>query len=199
MDCTSRVAALLILISAAASAPASADDPRLKPTVDPALLPPAYRVEGNRHLTAREAHAATALPGVVLIDVRTHEETLFNGVAAPMRRHIPYVVPDLDHTYDATAERYKLEPNPDFLKAVENLLAELKLDRSATLILYCSVGERSGRAASLLSRSGFPNAYSMVDGFEGDPTSKAGPGWKAVGLPWTYKLSPEQAYRSPTF
>ena len=178
---------------------ARADDPRLKPTVDPALLPESYRVEGGRHLTAREAHAASALPGVVLIDVRTHEETLFNGIAAPMRRHIPYVIPDLDHSYDAQAQRYKLEPNPDFVKAVDNLLAELKLDRTATLILYCSVGERSGRAARLLSQSGFASAYSMVDGFEGDPTSKVGPGWKGSGLPWTYQLKAEQAYKSPTF
>ena len=96
-----------------------------------------------------------------------------------MHRHIPYVIPDIDHSYDPIAQRYRLEPNPDFVKAVDNLLAELKLDRKATLILYCSVGERSARSASLLARSGFQNVYSMVDGFEGDATAKAGPGWKA--------------------
>lgn len=181
-----------------ASGAGRADDPRLKVTVDPALLPESYRAEGGRYLTARQAHAATALSGVVLIDVRTHEETLFNGVATPMRRHIPYVIPDLDHSYDPQAERYKLEPNPDFVKAVDNLLGELKLDRKATVVLYCSVGERSGRAASLLSRSGFTNVYSVADGFEGEPGAKVGPGWKASGLPWTYRMRPEQAYKSPS-
>lgn len=176
-----------------------ANDPRLPSSVNPENLTPAYRVEGNRHVTAREAHAAvSASRDIVLIDVRTFEETLFNGIATLMHRHIPYVISDLDHSYDPVTERYKLEPNPDFVKAVDGLLVELKLDRRATLILYCSVGERSARAASLLNRSGFANAYSMVDGFEGDPKSKSGPGWKPSGLPWTHRLAPSQAYKSPT-
>ncbi len=170
----------LVALSCIASAHVWAADPRLKVTVDAGLLPQSYRLESGQHLTAREAHRAVSeLPGVLLIDVRTHEETLFNGVATPMHRHIPYVIPDIDHSYDPIAQRYRLEPNPDFVKAVDNLLAELKLDRKATLILYCSVGERSARSASLLARSGFQNVYSMVDGFEGDATAKAGPGWKA--------------------
>jgi rhodanese-related sulfurtransferase len=115
-----------------------------------------------------------------------------------MHRHIPYVVPDFDHTYDPAAQRYRLETNPDFVKAVDNLLIELKLDRRATLIIYCSVGERSARAANLLNRSGFASAYSMVDGFDGHPKGKAGLGWKANGLPWTYALKASQAYKSPT-
>lgn len=194
------VGMLAIAMVAGGSAGALANDPRLPTTVDPERLPPAYRVEGARLLTAREAHAAvTSLPGVVLIDVRTHEETLFNGVAAPMHRHIPYVLSDLDHSYDPASRRYKLEPNPDFVKAVDNLLTELGLDRRrATIITYCSVGERSARAASLLNRSGFANAYSVVDGFEGDPHAKAGPGWKASGLPWASHLAPSQAYKSPS-
>lgn len=196
-----RAASLLAMLACGVGASlVHADDPRLPSTVKPELLPPAYRVDGNRHLTAREAHAAVAtLPGVVLIDVRTHEETMFNGVATPMHRHIPYVIPDADHSYDDVNQRYKLAPNPDFVKAVDNLLGELKLDRTVTLILYCSVGERSGRAASLLTQSGFTRAYSMVDGFEGNSQSKAGPGWKASGLPWSHRLAPSQAYKSPSF
>ena len=178
---------------------AHATDPRLTVTIDPAVLPPGYRTESNLYLTAREAHrAVTTLPGVVLIDVRTHGETLFNGIATPMHRHIPYMIPDLDHSYDATHQRYKLEPNPDFAKAVDNLLAELKLDRKATLILYCSIGERSAKATSFLARSGFANVYSLAEGFEGDPAAKAGPGWKASGLPWTQRLNAAQAYKSPS-
>lgn len=178
---------------------AQAQDPRIDVGIAAERLPPNYRVESGLHLTAREAHrAVTTLSGVVMIDVRTHEETLFNGVATPMHRHIPYVIPDLDHSYDPENKRYKLEPNPDFAKAVDNLLAELKLDRKATLILYCSVGERSARAANLLLRSGFTNVYSLAEGFEGDPTSRIGPGWKAQGLPWSYQLRREQAYKSPS-
>lgn len=191
--------ALSALAALAASVACEAADARIKVSVREADLPAAYRVDGGLYVTARQAlRIVKTLPGVVLIDVRTHEETLFNGVATSMHRHVPYVIPDFDHSYDAKAKRYKLEPNPDFVKAVDNLLAERKLDRGATLIVYCSVGERSARAANLLLRSGFRSVYSMVDGFEGDPTAKAGKGWKASKLPWSYQLEPSQAYKSPS-
>lgn len=189
----------VLLLAACVVPPVHAQDSRISVTIDPNVLPQDYRVDGGLHLTAREANrAVTTLSGVVLIDVRTHEETLFNGVATPMQRHIPYVVSDLDHSFDSERQRYKLEPNPDFVKAVDNLLTELKLDRKATIIVYCSVGERSARAANLLLRSGIANVYSLAEGFEGEPSSKVGPGWKASGLPWTYKLRREQAYKSPS-
>lgn len=193
-----RMPGVLLLLLLAAST-ALAADPRIEVTIAPAALPQNHRIDSGLHITARQAYAAvSSLPGVVLLDVRTHEETLFNGVATTMHRHIPYVIPDLDHSYDPQAMRYKLEPNPDFVKAVDNLLAELKLDRKATVVVYCSVGERSARAANLLARSGFANVYSVADGFEGDPASTVGPGWKASGLPWTYRLNASQAYKSPT-
>lgn len=178
---------------------AQAADPRIRMSIDASVLPANARTETGLLLTAREAYrAVSTLPDVVLLDVRTHEETLFNGVATPMHRHIPYVIPDIDHSYDAGAQRYRLEPNPDFVKAVDNLLAEMKLDRTATLIVYCSVGERSARSANLLARTGFANVYSIADGFDGDPAAKAGPGWKASGLPWTHQLQASQAYKSPS-
>ena len=181
------------------SGDARAADPRLPATVKATDVPASYRIESNHYVTAREAADVVAkLPNVLLIDVRTYAETLFNGIATPMHRHIPYVMLDVDHSYDAGNQRYKLEPNPDFVKAVDNLLAEHKLNRGATLILYCSVGERSARAANLLGGSGFANVYSMVDGFEGDATSKAGPGWKTAGLPWSHRMAPSQAYKSPS-
>lgn len=193
-----RMPGVLLLLLLAAST-ARAADPRIEVTIAPAALSQNHRIDSGLHITARQAYAAvSSLPGVVLLDVRTHEETLFNGVATTMHRHIPYVIPDLDHSYDPQAMRYKLEPNPDFVKAVDNLLAELKLDRKATVVVYCSVGERSARAANLLARSGFANVYSVADGFEGDPASTVGPGWKASGLPWTYRLNASQAYKSPT-
>lgn len=194
---TARFTVLLALVLPPA---AFAADPRLASIVNAAELPLAYRTEANQYLTAREAaDAVSRLDRVVLIDVRTHEETLFNGVASLMHRHIPYVSLHVDHEFDAERGRYRLDTNPDFAKAVEVLLAELKLDRTATIITYCSVGERSARAASLLGRSGYANVYSVVDGFDGDPAARAGSGWKASGLPWTYEMKPSQAYKSPSF
>ena len=63
------------------------------------------------------------------------------------------------------------------------------------MILYCSVGERSAKAAALLAASGYSRVYTMVDGFEGDTT---GDGWKRSGLPWGYEMTEDQSYHSPT-
>lgn len=196
-------AALIVLICAGSvgsqASVARAADPRIPWSVDPAVLAPGYRVEGGQQVTAQQAHTALkAHADMLMIDVRTHGEILFNGIAVPMHRHIPYVQLDADHSYDAANQRYKLEPNPDFVKAVDNLLAEHKRDRAATIILYCTIGERSARAASLLAVSGFTNVYSVVDGFEGEASARAGPGWKASGLPWVIGLTPSQAYKSPS-
>lgn len=183
-----------------ATAGASAQQTPPIAAIDPERLPLAHRFEGVRYVTARDAHRiATSMPRTVLIDVRTFEETIFNGVAAAMRRHIPYLVADLDHSFDPAAGRYKLETNPDFVTAVRHLLQETGLGTDAVLLIYCSVGERSARAASLLARSGFQNVYSVADGFEGDPKSPIGPGWKGSGLPWSDRLTAAQAYKSPTF
>jgi rhodanese-related sulfurtransferase len=195
-----RTASFMLFLALALTPAAFAADPRLPASVKAADLPAAYHTDANLYLTAREAaDAVSRLDRVVLIDVRTHEETLFNGVASLMHRHIPYVSLHVDHEFDAARGRYRLDTNPDFVKAVENLLAEMRLDRTATIITYCSVGERSARAANLLGRSGFTNVYSIVDGFDGDPTAKPGPGWKASGLPWTHEMKPSQAYKSPSF
>jgi len=195
-----RTASFMLFLALTLPWVALAADPRLPASVKAADLPAAYRTDANLYLTAVEAADAVArLDRVVLIDVRTHEETLFNGVASSMHRHIPYVSLHVDHEFDAARGRYRLDTNPDFTKAVENLLAEMRLDRTATIITYCSVGERSARAANLLGRSGFTNVYSLVDGFDGDPTAKPGPGWKASGLPWTHEMRPSQAYKSPSF
>lgn len=178
---------------------AQAADPRLPNTVNAGSISPGSRIDSGNYVIAKEAFkAATSLDRLLLLDVRTRGETIFGGVATAMHRHIPYVQIDDDHAFDSKNGRYKLVPNPDFVKAVDSVLAERKLDRKATLILYCSVGERSAKAANLLAASGFTNVYSMVDGFEGDPASKLGPGWKASGLPWSLQMSSQQAYKSPS-
>lgn len=193
------IAATLVAAIVACGSPAAAADPRITSKVQAQALPPQNQATGGLYVTAEEANGIVGrLKDVLLIDVRTHGETLFNGVAEPMHRHIPYVTLDDDRSYDDKNARYKLVPNPDFVKAVDNLLAERKLDRKATIIVGCSIGERSAKAASLLAQSGFANVYSMVDGFEGQAGFKAGRGWKPSGLPWSWQMTPAQAYKSPT-
>jgi rhodanese-related sulfurtransferase len=147
-------------------------------------------------VTARQAHAVLqANSDVLLIDVRTPAEVLFSGIATAAARNIPYLMIEEGYAYDPPARRYKLTANADFPKSIALLLEERKLASQATMILYCSVGERSAKAAALLAASGYSRVYTMVDGFDGDAT---GDGWKRSGLPWTYEMTEEQAYHSPT-
>lgn len=180
----------------------AADDGRLASTVRPVDVPAQKRSDNGLYVTALEAHAAMLRnPRILLIDVRTHEETVFNGIASPMHRHVPYVVLEDDRAYDADRGRYKMSTNPDFAKAIEQLFAEYKLPRDATVILYCSTGERSAKAANYLRQIGYGRVYTMVDGFDGEQgeAGALGRGWKRSGLPWTSDLSASQAYKSPSF
>lgn len=177
---------------------AMAQVPPLASTTRPETIPDTHRTPQGLYVTAREAFAALqARPEILLIDVRTPGETVFAGLATPVTRNIPYVMLEDGHAFDAERRRYKLTVNPDFPKAVANLLEERKLGKDAVLILYCSVGERSAKAAALLANSGYTNVYSMVDGFEGEGGNF--PGWRASGLPWGFVMTPDQAYHSPSF
>lgn len=189
---------LAVVFGASAS---RASDGALGTAVRPEQVPLLKRSQSGLYVTAQEAYAAHQRdPSIVLIDVRTHGETVFSGVAVPMHRHIPYLLVDSDHGYDAERRRYKLTPNPDFAKAIEQLYADYKLARTATVILYCSTGERSGRAAGYLAQIGYSGVHAVVDGFEGEPAGgdTLGKGWKPSGLPWTTDLSPSQIYKSPS-
>lgn len=179
---------------------ARAEAPPIATSIGADDVPEARRTPQRLYVTAREAHAAVMTrKDVLLIDVRTPGETIFSGFAAPMTRNIPYVVIEDGHAYDAKTRRYKLVPNQDFPKAVELLIAERGLGADVVLILYCSVGDRSAKAAALLANSGHRNVYTMVDGFDGDPAAGLPMlGWSRAGLPVSFALTEDQSYHSPT-
>ena len=56
------------------------------------------------------------------------------------------------------------------------------VDPSRPVLLLCRSGARSHHAAHLAARSGFPGAYNILEGFEGN--QGANNGWRAAGLPW---------------
>ena len=77
-----------------------------------------------------------------------------------------------------------------------------KLGKDDTIILICRSGDRTAKAADLLSSLGYTKVYSVPEGYEGDLAKegdKAGQravnGWKNEGLPWTYKLDRQKMYK----
>ena len=111
-----------------------------------------------------------ALPGAVIVDVRSAAEWQFVGV-----------VPD--------ALRIELRsypgmvPNAAFVGQLQQ-----QVDKSATVLFICRSGARSDEAARLAAEAGYAEVYNVLEGFEGDRDAQQHRGqlngWKAAGLPW---------------
>ena len=133
---------------------------------------------------------------IKVIDVRTVQEYVFVGHPT-MAQNVPFLF--ATRTWDPAAKRYAMEPNEQFLEQVQAIAQP-----EDVLLVLCRSGQRSAGAANLLTEAGYKNVYSVVDGFEGDkvkdPDSqfdgqRKKNGWRNAGLPWTYSLDPDLAYR----
>ncbi|RPI67215.1 MAG: rhodanese-like domain-containing protein [Ignavibacteriae bacterium] len=88
---------------------------------------------------------------VVLVDVRTPDE--WNAGHLKNAKHI-----------DINGQTFDQQLN--------------KLDKSKTYVVYCAVGGRSSRAASIMAEKGFKLVYNMVGGYNK---------WSSMGYPTTTK------------
>lgn len=110
-------------------------------------------------------------PGAKLVDVRSQAELEFVGR-----------VPDAEHIEWSFYPGW--QPNPDFMAQLKQ-----QVDPEDIVIFMCRSGARSDKAARAASAAGYPEAYNMLEGFEGDTnpeTRHRGEigGWKAAQLPW---------------
>lgn len=170
--------------------------------VDPASVPAAKQTISKNYLTAKEAAALKQSQGgkALLIDVRTAAEVEYVGTADMVDANISYMIDDYS-TWDDKKSRFMMSPNSGFLTKISDALAKAGLDKTSNVIVICRSGDRSARAADLLSNAGYTNVYSVVDGFEGD-IAKDGDnkgkrmvnGWKNAGLPWSYNMNKNKMY-----
>jgi len=124
-------------------------------------------------LTPQEAWAKLE-QGAILVDVRTEGEWAHIGI------------PDTKATdNDPLFIQWTFPggiPNPDFLQDLSQQAPE---DTGAELVFLCRSGKRSIAAATAATQAGF-TAYSVLEGFEGDPDrygERTVNGWKNRGLP----------------
>jgi rhodanese-related sulfurtransferase len=126
-------------------------------------------------VTPLEAYALLqAEPNVKLVDVRTNAERDWVGRAA---------VPAAQHA----AVQWNLYPggiqNAEF---AEQLVALAQ--RHEVLLFLCRSGVRSRHAARVATEMGYPNAFDILEGFEGNRDAeghrKTVGGWCNAGLPW---------------
>lgn len=126
-------------------------------------------------VTPQEAYALLqADPKVKLVDVRTNAERDWVGRPA---------VPEAQHA----AVQWNLYPggvpNPEFAQQLAQVAGH-----DDVLLFLCRSGVRSRHAARVATEIGYPNAFDILEGFEGDRDAdghrKTVGGWCKHGLPW---------------
>lgn len=155
----------------------------------PDVSQPAAILEHARHL-AREkrlsysgdvhpldAHALVRAGAARIIDVRSRFEHEFVG-RVPDSVLVEWRIYEPDG-----ADRVRARPNDQF---TSQLAAVATTDQ--TLLFLCRSGVRSQGAAAAAVAAGYPNAFNILEGFEGDADGhkqrgKVG-GWRHHGLPW---------------
>jgi len=119
-----------------------------------------------------DAWALASGGDAVLVDVRSIEERVFVG-QVPGSVHVPW------------ASGTSLMRNPRFVRELE---ARLK-SKTRPVLLLCRSRKRSMLAAEAAAKAGFALAFSVLEGFEGDPDERGQRGhrngWRRHGLPWT--------------
>ena len=160
-------------------------------------LPKKKQTTLGLYVNAKEAFANWHIhpDKINIIDVRTPEEYIFVG-HAPMAVNIPFKF--VKHAWDAAKKAPVMETNPNFVAQVKEKYSPID-----TLYIMCRSGGRSAAAVNMLAQAGFSKVYNIVDGFEGDKVKDDNSyfngkryvnGWRNAGVPWTYKLKPEQMY-----
>ncbi len=167
--------------------------PALAEGIAAADVPASKRTSLGKYLDAKQAYATVVAnkPNVLFLDVRTLAELTYVGSTNEIDFQIPFAEVAEPRVWDFKGNRLKIVPNDAFVADVESALTRKNLTKDSKVVIICRSGERSARAVEMLAKAGFSDAWSVVDGFEGD-LSKDGfrsvNGWKNAGLPWSYKL-----------
>ncbi len=161
---------------------------------------PEYKQTKDEHyVTSKEAYEAIQTEGnkILFLDVRTRSEIAHIGMPTVADANVPFMLMAEPMTWNDEWGSFKMTSNPDFLNTVKQRLEEKGLNRDDKIFLMCRSGGRSASAADLLSKAGFTNVYSVVDGFEGDMAEngeRSLNGWKNSNLPWSYQLDKNRMY-----
>jgi rhodanese-related sulfurtransferase len=166
-------------------------------SVDPGEVLQPKQTELGLYLSAEDAAAAMESdPGILFVDVRDPLEAMFVGLPDGVDVIVPARL--ATHQFDAERGRYQLAPNPGFAGSVAAVATAQGIGKDDPIIVICQAGRRAAGAANTLGEAGFTNVWAVVDGFSGDLDPDTGRrdvnGWVNSGLPWSYQITPEQAW-----
>lgn len=183
-----------ILTVTASFSPASA----FESSVDVESLSAKKSTPLGLYLTPADAHRALEEnPDIVFIDVRDPIEVNFVGHANAVDAIVP--IKTATHAFNAKSGTYKMSKNANFVADVNRIMARENATSNDPVFVMCRSGARSAAAAKLLIKAGYTNVWNLTEGFEGDRAKVTGHrdqnGWRNAGLPWSYKLDPNQAWQ----
>jgi rhodanese-related sulfurtransferase len=137
------------------------------------LLPPSQIEDEKRTLLGLYIDAAEASrvlasrTDFVLIDVRPARLIAATGKLPQAVAHVPVLIErqrPADEAPDPAAPTMQI--NPHFVQELRAVLASHRLQETdANILLYCSMGLFTARAADVLAESGFSKVYAIVDAF----------------------------------
>jgi len=116
-------------------------------------------------VTPAEAHRLREAGAAIIVDVRTPPEYAQVG-------HVPGT-PLVE--WPRNGDRAALGAFLEEIRA--------RFEPEEKLLFLCRSGVRSHYAAELAAHAGYPNAYNVLEGFEGEYGAGTN-GWRAAGLPW---------------
>lgn len=144
------MAAVAVMSLAACSSGQKSTAEGAQPTANPALIEPSVEAATTQAVQLVDVAKAVALaadPTVAVIDVRTQAEFAEGHLARA-------------EVIDVSAA--------DFGGRIA------QLDRSATYLVYCHSGNRSGQATAIMAALGFTNVYELDGGISA---------WQSAGAP----------------
>ncbi len=158
-------------------------------------VPPKKRTRLGLYATPQDVAALRALHAgrMLVIDIRTRAEAATLGMPDAADALVPYMEYDeFMSAWDSERATYATTARGAFADDVARLLKTNALNHEAVLVLICRSGDRSAKAADLLATLGYTQVYSVVEGYEGDLSTRGRRelnGWKNAGLPWSYRLN----------
>ncbi len=160
--------------------------------------------EQDYGLTAEKTYQMkTAAPEQILfIDVRDPVEIQFVGFTDSVDLNIPFLLVDR-FQWSEQHNRFEMTRNPDFIKFIDQALKNKGLTREARIITMCRSGSARGEpSATFLRENGFPNAFFVIHGFQGNAVSEGKHtgrrllnGWQNSDLPWSNRVPAEKIFR----
>lgn len=154
--------------------------------IEASKVPMAKRSLSEKYFTSKEAskYLARHEKSTLFIDVRDPTELFTVGMPTLADVNIPFKRININK-WDMKKSTFKLDNNPNFINDVAARLKTKGLSQSNTIIVMCGSGKRSAKAASALTKAGYKNVYTIIDGYKG---------WQKSHLKWSKKLDKSKMY-----